>query len=583
MLFHQLTSYFESLEKSSGRLKMYSVLGEIFKRASSSEIAAVAYLCGGRLLPAFSGVEIGMGEQLLIRAIAAASSKTTNTVKAAFNKMGDLGLVVEKMITPEKHEKLSLLKMYGVLRAIARTSGPGSTIRKIELLASLIRRCSPVEARFLVRFVAGRWRLGVGPLTVLEAVARCFPESKTARADLERAYNLCSDLGLVLKNVRQNGLSALQRFRVQVGHPVRMMMAERLPSAEAIIERLRTCSVESKLDGFRCELQIKNKRVEIFSRNMERTTLMFPDLVAAARKQLGSDSAILDGEAVAINDSTGEFYPFQITVQRKRKHAVAEMAREFPLVLFAFDLLYANGTDYTRQSYQDRRKVLERLLLKKGRIRVVERVIAKTPAQLQCFFDEQVERGLEGVVAKRLDASYKAGARNFNWIKLKQTYETKLSDTVDAVIVGYLRGRGVRARLGIGAILVSAYDAKTDTFPTVAKVGSGFSEEEWTKLRTRLDEIRVPCKPARVIARITPTVWTEPKYVVSILADQVTRSPVHTCGLDESGSGLALRFPRVVGSVRDDKSPEDATTVREIKEMSTQVHRSKHRKTTPRR
>jgi DNA ligase 1 len=184
--------------------------------------------------------------------------------------------------------------MYGGLLAIARTSGPGSAERKIQLLVSLLHRCSPVEARYLIRFVTGRWRLGVGPLTVLEAVARCFPESNTARVDLERAYNLCSDLGLVLKTVRQSGLKALQRFRVRVGNPVRVLMAERLPSAEAIIERLRTCSVESKLDGFRCELHIKNKRVEIFSRNMERTTLMFPDLVAAARKRLGPNSAIVE-------------------------------------------------------------------------------------------------------------------------------------------------------------------------------------------------------------------------------------------------------------------------------------------------
>ncbi len=215
------------------------------------------------------------------------------------------------------------------------------------------------------------------------------------------------------------------------------------------------------------------------------------------------------------------------------------------------------------------------MLRKKGRIRLVERVIAKTPVELQVFFDEQVERGLEGVIAKRLGAAYEAGARNFNWIKLKQTYGTKLKDTVDAVIVGYLRGRGMRARLGIGAILVSAYDANTDTFPTVAKVGSGFSEEEWSKLRTRLDEIKVPAKPPRVVARITPDVWTEPKYVVSILADQVTRSPVHTCGLDENGSGLALRFPRVVGGVRDDKSPEDATTVKEIRQIAMLTHRGR--------
>ncbi len=350
MLFRELTGCFQSLENSSSRLQTYSVLGDVFKRTSSSEIAAVAYLCEGRVLPAFAGVEIGIGEQMLIRAIAAATCRSANTVKAAFKKVGALGLVAESMITPEKHKKLSLSKVYEGLLAIARTLGSGSIERKIQLLASLLRRCSPLEARYLVRFVAGLWRLGVGPLTILEAVARCLPESETVRDDLERAYNLCSDLGLVLKTVRRRGLTALQRFRVRVGSPVRVMMAERLPSAEAIIDRLGTCAVESKLDGFRCQLHIKNKHVEIFSRNQERTTPMFPDLVAAARKQLGSNDAIVDAEAVAINDSTGECYPFPTTVQRKRKHGVKEMAREFPLVLFAFDLLYAKGRDYTRRS-----------------------------------------------------------------------------------------------------------------------------------------------------------------------------------------------------------------------------------------
>jgi DNA ligase-1 len=266
-------------------------------------------------------------------------------------------------------------------------------------------------------------------------------------------------------------------------------------------------------------------------------------------------------------------YPFQVTVQRKRKYRVAEMAREFPLFLFVFDLLRLNGKDYTDQPYEKRRAVLETLLRRKGRLRPVDRILARTPSQLQRFFDIQVEHGIEGIIAKRLDAPYEAGARNFNWMKLKQTYagklsDTRLCDTIDAVIVGYMRGRGARARLGIGAVLVAVYDAKTDTFPTIAKVGSGLSDAEWVKkLRHALDACKITSKPPRVRSRLTADVWAEPKYVTTVLADQITRSPVHTCALAKDGFGLALRFPRFVGGIRDDKSPEQATSVREIERL----------------
>lgn len=546
---------------------MYAVLGALFHKASAAELRAIAYLCEGRLLPAFSGLELGVGEHMLMRAIGSAVEIPESEIEAAYKMIGDLGSVAEQMSREGKHRALTISRAYAQLLKIARTAGAGSVERKITLMANLLRQSSPREVRYLVRFVEGRWRLGVGPITFLEAIARRFPERKLARTSLERAYNLCSDLGLVLAAVRASGLGGLKQFKAEVGHPIRFMLAERLPSAEAILERLGVCSVESKLDGFRCELHKKGKHLEIFSRNLERTTDMFPDLVRAASDELRGFSGILDSEAVTFNESTGELYPFQVTVQRKRRYSIEEMAREFPLVLFVFDVLCANGKDYTSKPYEARRKLLEKLLSTKGRIRIVDRVIAKTTEELQRVFDRQVEQGLEGIVAKRLDAAYEAGARNFNWIKLKQTYRGELEDTVDAVIVGYLRGRGARASLGIGAVLVSVYDPKTDSFPTVAKVGTGFSNEEWMDLRKKLDNDRVTRKPARVRSRMIPDVWTQPKYVVQVLADQVTRSPVHTCALDQKGSGLALRFPRVVGGIRKDKKPEDATTVTEIRHL----------------
>src|SRR5262249_148084 len=285
-------------------------------------------------------------------------------------------------------------------------------------------------------------------------------------------------------------------------------------------------------------------------------------------------SAIIEGEAVAVNEATGEFHPFQVTAQRKRKYKIEEMAREFPLVFVAFDLLYANGKDYMGQEYRTRRAALEKLVKassrvakQTGRVRLVERVITEDASELQKFFEEQIERGLEGIVAKRIDARYEAGARNFNWIKLKRVYRGELSDTIDVVVVGYLRGRGMRARLGIGALLTAVYDKKTDGFKTVGKVGSGLSEKNWVRLRKSLDEAASSDKPARVDSRLVPAVWVEPQHVMTVLADEITRSPVHTCALDKSGAGLALRFPRVVGFIREDKSPEDANTVDEIKKM----------------
>jgi DNA ligase-1 len=567
MRFDELASYFEKLEATSGRLKMYELLGELFSQADPSEAAQIAYLLEARLLPAFKGVEIGMGERMVAAAIAAATGKTQEQVNELFKQAGDLGLVAERLLSGKKSSGLTVSEVYSSLLEIANTSGVGSFEKKINLLASLISEASPRSARYIVRFAVGRLRLGVGALTIIEALARTYPDGKQARAWIERAYNLCSDLGLVLKTLRQQGLEALNRFKVRVGNPVRMMLAERLPSAEDIIKRLGRCSAESKLDGFRCQVHLSEGLVEIFSRNLERTTEMFPDIVASVRKQVRASGAIIEGEAIAFNEATGEFYPFQVTVQRKRKHAVEDMAREMPLTLFAFDLLYADGQDYTGAGYEVRREKLEKTIRPASGIQIIERFVTDSAEELQQFFDEQVERGLEGIIAKRLDSTYEAGARNFNWIKLKRTYRGELSDTIDAVVIGYLKGRGARAKLGIGALLAAVYDPDTDTFQTIGKVGSGLSEDNWVRLRKLLDEISLPEKPARVFSRLRPDVWVMPKYVITVLADEITRSPVHTCAQDEKGRGLALRFPRLVGFIREDKSAEDATTTREIKEM----------------
>jgi DNA ligase-1 len=567
MRFDELASYFERLQESRGRAKMYELLGELFTRARPGEVAEVAYLCEARLGPPFAAVNIGMGERMVAAAIQAATGRTEEQIDKLYAKLGDLGLVVQRLLPKSRQSTMSISKVYSTLLDIARTSGSKSGEKKIERLATLIKSASPHAALYMVRFVLGRLRLGVGAPTIIEAVARTQPDSREARAVIDRAYNLCSDLGLVLETLRRDGIGAVRKFKVRLGNPVRMMMAERLPDAGAIIERLGECAAEAKLDGLRCQLHLGARTAEIFSRNLERTTAMFPDIIAAARRGVTARNAIIEGEAIAFDESTGEFHPFQVTVQRKRKHKIEEMAHDFPLVFIAFDLLYANGKDLTNSDYQTRRAALEKLITTSTRLRTVDRVVTGSEEELQKFFDEEIGEGMEGIIAKRLDSQYEAGARNYNWIKLKRTYHSKLNDTIDVAIVGYLRGRGMRARLGIGAFLAAVYDADTDSFKTVGKVGSGLSEKNWIRLREMLDEVAVDDRPARVDSRTRPDRWVEPRYVITILADEITRSPVNTAALDENGTGLSLRFPRVVDFIREDKSAEDATTVDEIRKM----------------
>lgn len=573
MKFLRLTEYFEQLEATTKRLEMFNILAGLFREASPKEIDKIVYLSQGELLPPFKGIEIGMSEKLLIRAISDATGTTTKKVEEIFKQTGDLGKVADELIK-SKGGGGSADKVYEELMDIAQTSGAGSVKKKIGLLSNLLREVSSMEAKYIARFVIGRLRLGIGDPTVLEALALAQGD-RALRPELERAYNLCSDLGLVAKTLLDKGMERIKKFRVHVGYPIRMALCERLPSSEDIITKIGKAAVEAKYDGFRCQVHKERDRVEIFSRNLERTTHMFPEITEATVNYFIAKTAIFEGEALAYNEATGELFPFQITIQRKRKHDIEELAKEYPLKFFAFELLYVDGEDYTERPYIERRGKLEAIIKKNPVIEPAEMFVTDNPKKIYEYFEEAIERGLEGVVAKRLDAPYSAGARNFNWIKLKRSYRGELADTIDVCIVGYFRGKGARARFGVGALLGAVYDEKTDTFKTVSKVGSGFTEDEFVQLKKILDEIALTHKHPRVDSVMESDVWIEPRYVVTVTADEITRSPSHTAGRDREGIGYAMRFPRAIGFLRDDKRPEDANSVKEIIEMFEQQKKVK--------
>jgi DNA ligase-1 len=454
------------------------------------------------------------------------------------------------------------------LLGIARESGSGSIQRKIDLLAELLRNLDALEARYVVRAAQGRLRLGVGEQTILEATALSALGDLSAKPVLERAFNVRSDIGGVVAVAFHGGRRALARITPRVGVPVRPALAQRLPSAAAIVERLGTVQAEPKYDGFRLQLHRDGNEVRAFSRRLENVTEMFPELTAALRRELRARRVILEGEAVVQNPKTGAFLPFQETITRKRKTALAKSTARHPLRLFAFDLLYAGGRSYLDRPQRERTARLRTLLPSSGRapIVVTEARVVRSSDALESYFDDMLRRGLEGIVAKRPDAPYRAGARGYDWVKLKRSYQSRLRDTVDVVLVGYLRGRGKRAGPGIGSLLGAVYDPAHDRFRTVAKIGSGLSDAAWKALRRRLDGAARDTKPARVDSHLVPDVWVEPRIVVEVLADEITRSPLHTCGRVGGRPGYALRFPRLL-TIRADKGPEEATSEREVLEL----------------
>ena len=559
--FLELAQFFERLEGTTSRLEMSQILYELFSKADKEEIDKVVYLTMGELVPSFRGLEFGVSEKLVMEALSKACGLKLSSVQKLYKDLGDVGKVALEVLKREG-KGLSVSQVYEELYSIARAKG---TLDKVMLLINLLRALSSVEAKFVVRIIVGNLRLGVGEATIIEALALLLGRREYKQM-VERAYNLCSDLGLVAKTLAQKGLQGLAEFKIQPGYPIRMALAERVASAEELIRRLGRCAVEAKYDGFRLQIHKKGEEVYIYSRNLEPMTEMLPEIKQAITK-IDADELIIEGEALAVNEQTGEFYPFQITIQRKRKYNIYEYSKEYPLKLFCFDLLYLNGEDYTTKAFIDRRKKLEDLITFRNTLELSELRIVQSAKEVEEFFEDAILRGLEGIMGKRLDAPYTAGSRNFNWVKLKRSYKGQLADTVDVVIVGYFYGRGARAELGIGALLTAVYDPSSDTFKTVSKVGSGFSEEEWISLKKMLDEIRLDHKHARVDSLITPDVWVEPKYVITVSADEITRSPLHTAGKTGDEPGYALRFPRAVGFVRLDKRPEDANTVEEILRM----------------
>jgi DNA ligase-1 len=435
----------------------------------------------------------------------------------------------------------------------------------------LLAAASPLEAKYILRTVTGNLRLGIADMTVLDALALAYGGGKEAREYIERAYNICSDLGRVARTIVEKGLDAIRSFEVSIGEPIRPMLAERLGSPEEILEKLGgKCVAEYKYDGERLQVHKQGDDVTLFSRRLENISGQYPDAVKLFRQYVKVKEAILECECVAVDSDTGEMRPFQELMHRRRKYEIEKAIEEYPVSVFMFDALYVDGKDLTFEPYPVRRKFLEKTVKESDRVRLANSMITDNVDELEKFFLEAIENGCEGLVCKSVskDSVYQAGARGWLWIKYKRDYKSEMTDTVDLVVVGAFHGRGKRAG-AYGALLLAAYNSENDTFETVTKCGTGFTDEDLAKLPRMLEKHIVAHKHPRVNSMLQADVWFEPIIVIEILGAEVTLSPIHTCAMDSirKGSGLAIRFPRFTGNYRVDKAAEDATTASEIVEM----------------
>lgn len=573
MTFNELSEYFQKISLETSRNKMTEYLGELYTKANPEEAQIISYLSLGTLKPPYINSQFNFAQKSIEKVIAQLLDMDLSDFKSVVKQTGDIGLAITTLKWPFEDTGLSVKSVYDSLSLMKSITGVGSQEEKVSFLKDILKKVNALSASYIVRIIIGTMRLGFSDMTLIDALSWMCVSDKSLKRNIEEAYNLCADIGLIARFLKEEDIKGLDHIHPTIGIPIRLAAAERAVNAQAIFERLGPCVAQPKLDGFRLQIHIDKSgdkpKIWFFSRNLQDMSYMFPDLIEEL-EDVDLKNIIMEGEAIVYDEQTQTFLPFQETVKRKRKHGIEEVLTTLPLTLFMFDILLLDDEILIENSQSYRRKILLSVFedYPSDKILVIEERFCKSAEELENYFNEEITRGVEGLVVKRPDAPYQAGKRNFNWIKLKRYEQGKLTDTIDGVVLGYYYGRGRRVSFGIGAFLVGVYNKQFDRFETIAKIGTGLTDDEWKDLKSRCDKLKVLEQPHNVfcLPELKPDIWVDPQIVVVIAADEITRSPMHTAAKTEEQLGLALRFPRFLGYSLD-KLPTQATSVIELREL----------------
>lgn len=563
MKFSEFAEYLTKLETISSRIEITKVLAELFKDLDKKETKESVYLLLGGLAPKYKSVVFNIADKMMVRSLALCFDKKNEEITKEYKKLGDLGDVAANLGQKDKKNTTSILEVYKDLEKIAIDSGEGSQERKVEKSAELLKSLDSESAKFVVRIMLGKLRLGFSDSTILDAVSWMLTGDKSHKKKLESAYFVLPDVGLLLEKVKAEGLEkATTNISPVVGVPVLPVLAQRIKSPVEMIAKMGKVAVEPKLDGLRLSLHLdkKNKIVRAYTRNLNENSWMFPEL-NSLEKYIKAESVILDCEAVGLSEDSKKMANFQTTMTRRRKHHIDDVSQKTKITFYIFDILEKDNKNIMNKSFFDRRKVLEKTILDSPLIKKVDSTNTDDPKVIDKLQKEFIKQGFEGAMIKKLDSTYVPGRTGWRWVKMKQGSESvaKLADTVDVVVMGYSVGKGKRTDFGIGRVLVGIKDGSK--FKTVTKIGTGLTDEQFREMKQRLSKIQVDKKPENyVLDKIyTPDFWVKPGLVIEIAADEITKSPTHS-------AGLALRFPRLI-RFRDDKSVGQITSKKELQEL----------------
>ena len=571
MDFSIVAEIFEKMENTTKRIELTNILVELLKKTPKKIIPNAVYLLQGIIRPNFEGVELGIAEKLAIRAISKSSGLSIKKIEDDYRKVGDLGLTASNILklktqTTFTAEKITLERVYETLFKIAKLEGKGSQDLKMKHISSLLNDATPLEAKFVLKILLGTLRLGVAENTVMDALAIAFTGKKENKERIENAYNVSSDLGKVSQMVATNGIDGIKKFKISLFSPIRPMLADRVKSEKEAIKKMpELFSAEYKLDGERVQIHKQANKIILFSRRLENITQYYPDIVENIGKSLNVHEGIFEAEIVPINENTGEFLPFQELMHRRRKYKLEQAVSQYPITVNFFDVLYFDNKDCLNLEYSERRKILEKLVNEDNFSKLVPMLFVKNENEIEDFLENSINAGCEGLMLKTPSAPYRAGSRGSNWLKLKREYRNELGDSLDLIVIGAYFGRGRRTGL-YGTLLLGTYNPEKDNFPSICKVGTGFTDESLDQLYQILSNNVTLKKNSRIISEMEADVWLEPELVLEIVASEITLSPIHKTGLDliRKNSGFALRFPKFTGKIRYEKAVEDASTVEEV-------------------
>ncbi|MBT3761347.1 MAG: ATP-dependent DNA ligase [Candidatus Nitrosopelagicus sp.] len=571
MKFSIISDAFQKMEATSKRLELTEILVELIKEIPKDVISKAVYLIQGKLRPNFEGVELGIAEKLVMKAMSKSSGIPLKKIEEDYNKGGDLGQTAENILqqkiqTTFLSETITLERVYETLLKISNLEGKGSQEMKMRYVSSILNDATPQEAKFILKILLGTLRLGIAENTVMDALAIAFTGEKENREVIENAYNVSSDLGKVAQVVSTGGIEQIRKFQIQLFNPIRPMLADRIKSGEDTIKKFQNdFAAEYKLDGERAQIHKQKDTIMIFSRSLENITSYYPDIVEKISKLIISDDVILEAEVVAMNTNSGDFLPFQELMHRRRKYEIDEAVTKYPITVNFFDVLFSNGKNCMEMEYMERRKLLEKIIKEDDFARLIPMSIINNEEQILEVLENSINSGCEGLMLKHLNSTYRAGIRGSNWLKLKREYQNDLGDSLDLVVIGAFFGKGRRTGK-YGTLLLATYNDEEDVFPSICKVGTGFSDESLDQLYQILSPKVTLKKNPRIISDMAADMWFEPELVIEIVASEITQSPIHKTASDKikENTGLALRFPKFTGKIRTEKNAEDASTDEEV-------------------